>query len=210
MGGSAGWHGGSEGGKQLVWLLAARMKIHHRWNGEAWDPSLYATTRLCEEMSTCFSSLLKQLVTSCLSVGGKKKKKTKKKKLGGVGGNYFLVGELHHKQRNVQEKATKQWNGNWKQTNTFVLGSCRVTRRECTVLVCTFQHLALSWVIALQPCPRHPPQPFYPHQWRLCIRKCHQPDRPFWLNYPFKLAHALWSRHGLTLARGPYEACWAF
>lgn len=204
MGGSAGWHVGSEGGKQLVWLLAVRMKIHHRWNGEAWDPSLYATTRLCEEMSTCFSSLPKQLVTSCLSVGGKKKKQQKKKKWGVWVGFFFLVGELPHKQRNVQEKPTKQWMGNWKQTNTFVLGSCRLTRRECTVLVSTFQHLAL------QPFPRHPPQRFYPHQWRLCIRKCHQTDRPFWLNYPFKLAHALCSRHWLTMAGGPYEACWAF
>lgn len=103
---------GSDGGKQLVWLLAERMKIHHRWNTKAWDPSLCATTRLCEEMSTCFSSLLKQLVTSCLSVGGTKKIQW------GVGGISFSVGKLHHKQRKVQEKPA--------------VGSCGVSGRKCT------------------------------------------------------------------------------
>lgn len=126
--------GGSDGGKQLVWLRAARMKIHHRWNIEAWDPSLYATTRLCEEMSTCFSSLLKQLVTSCLSVGGTKK-------MQGV-----RMGFLFQLENFIINKPTKQWEANWKQT--LALGSCRVTQRKWIGIECTFQHLALIWVNA--------------------------------------------------------------
>lgn len=77
-------HGGSDGGKQLVWLLAARMKIHHCWNMEAWESITLCHNKALRGNVNMFF-IVAETAGDKLSVKGRYKKTA-----GGCGWDFFF------------------------------------------------------------------------------------------------------------------------